>query len=94
VRENEIKAVLQRDLKKLLKSLGVYESVRNNTQCCFFCHKTVSIDTISAVFPYQNTVCFCCENPACCNALIDLEQEEEELESLIDPVGKDGQTCG
>lgn len=76
MRENQIKAVLQRDLKKLLKSLGVYDAVCGSRECCYFCRKPLSLETISAVFPYDESVCFCCGRPECCNAMLNLEQEE------------------
>ena len=78
MRENQIKAVHQRDLECLLRSLGVYNSVCGKTETCFFCHEIISEETISAVFPFEDSVCFCCENPVCCSALIDLESEEDE----------------
>ena len=59
-----------------MKSLGVYEAVSCKTCTCFFCGCTIDEDTIAAVFPYGEEVCFCCGKPECCSALIDFEQEE------------------
>ncbi|MDD3692864.1 MAG: hypothetical protein PHX02_03040 [Oscillospiraceae bacterium] len=77
MKSNQIKAVHQRDLKKLLKSLKVYDEVKNHTQKCFFCKEVICEQTISAVFPYYNTVCFCCENHQCCSHLLDLSKEDD-----------------
>ena len=41
-----------------------------------FCREPLSLETISAVFPYDESVCFCCGRPECCNAMLNLEQEE------------------
>ncbi|HBT65634.1 MAG TPA: hypothetical protein DEB10_13340 [Ruminococcaceae bacterium] len=79
MKENQIKAVHQQDLKKLLKSLHVYDSVTSNTATCYFCNETMSLDTIAAVFPFNDAVCFCCDQSMCCSAMIDLEQEDETL---------------
>ncbi|MDD2362857.1 MAG: hypothetical protein PHH84_07900 [Oscillospiraceae bacterium] len=76
--DNRLKAVHQSDLEGLLKSLGIYNSVRDNKEMCLFCRDIITEKTISAVFPFENSVCFCCGNPACCNALIDLESEEDD----------------
>ncbi|MDD2418534.1 MAG: hypothetical protein PHR24_04040 [Oscillospiraceae bacterium] len=78
MRDNQLKAVHPSDLKSLLKSLGIYNSVCDNKETCFFCHNVIAEDTISAVFPFENSVCFCCGNPSCCNTLIDLESEEDD----------------
>jgi hypothetical protein len=77
MKESQIKAVHQRDLRKLLKSLGVYEAVHSKAESCFFCSCIIDEERISAVFPYGEEVCFCCGKPECCSALIDFEQEDE-----------------
>ena len=78
MKENQIKAVHQRDFKKLLLSLEVYNSVLGKNESCYFCGDIVSEQTISAVFPFDESVCFCCENPDCCRSLIEMESEEDE----------------
>lgn len=74
---SQIKAVHQRDLRSLLKSLKVYDDVVNQSRHCFFCRKTVDEFTISAVFPHESSVCFCCESPLCCSCLLDMSKEED-----------------
>lgn len=77
MKESQIKAVHQRDLRRLLKSLGVLDAVRSKAKSCFFCRCTIDEERIAAVFPYREEVCFCCGNPECCSALIDFGQEED-----------------
>lgn len=78
MRNNQIKAVHQHDLHSLLKSLNVYDAVANQTQQCFFCKGVVSESNISAVFPYEDSVCFCCESPMCCSCLLDMPEEDSD----------------
>ena len=68
-----IKAVYPRDLDTLLMSLGVYEWVCQDREACYFCHATIQPQTIGAVFPCDDRVCFCCDRPECCRALMKRE---------------------
>lgn len=65
VKENQMKAVHDKDLEKLLKSLNVYEDVINGNFKCLFCNNGINLENIDSIVPYDNTVQFTCDNPEC-----------------------------
>jgi hypothetical protein len=70
VDKGEIQAVHDDDLKILLKSLGVFEQVQNGTEKCFYCGKTISMENLQCIFPYNNEVNFCCTEDICYRNLV------------------------
>lgn len=75
MKESLIKAVHRRDLKRLLASLGVLDEMREGKTTCLFCGQSVTLDSMTAVFPYQGGVCFCCGKPGCCSELLDRDRD-------------------
>lgn len=67
--DNTIKAVLDEDFEKLLKSLNVYDRIVAGEEKCCICGNTVTISSIAAIFPYQNKVHYCCDRQQCITKL-------------------------
>lgn len=67
--DNTLKAVLDEDFENFLKSLNVYDSIKAGSEKCCICEKPVSFSSISALFPHQSKVFFCCDSPACISKL-------------------------
>lgn len=72
MKSGQIKAVHDDDIVELLKSLGVHDTVVNGQANCHFCRQTVSLDDISAVFPYQGEVAYCCSSTGCYRELLEM----------------------
>jgi hypothetical protein len=49
--KNTISAVHDDDLMEFLSSLGVLSDIKNGKARCKFCHKVVTLDNLTAVFP-------------------------------------------
>lgn len=75
--DNTIKAVLDEDFEKFLKSLNVYDRIVSGEETCCICGTTVSVDSIAAVIPYQNKVLYCCDNLNCINKLKEMERIDD-----------------
>lgn len=67
---SEIKAILDEDFENLLHRLNVYDAVVNGTATCEYCHKRITLDNISMVFPKNGRVCFCCDKKECTEQLM------------------------
>lgn len=74
VKMGEMKAVHDKDLQNLLRSLGVYNDVLDGRATCEFCKGTINIENIEAVFPFNNEVSFCCNNYSCYKMLTETIQ--------------------
>ena len=70
VKNDEINCVHDDDLEKLLKSLGVYEDVVLGNFNCLFCQKTITMENIDAIVPYEGTVQFTCDCEECHKKLL------------------------
>jgi len=70
VQENKMKAVHDKDLESLLKSLHVYEDVVSSKYKCLFCNKKITLDNIDSIVPYQESVQFTCDEPECHQKLL------------------------
>lgn len=65
MKNDEIQAVHDNDLKNLLKSLNVYEDVINNNYHCLFCDSIITLDNIDSIVPYDGEVQFTCDRSEC-----------------------------
>ena len=63
--DNTIKAVLDEDFEKLLKTLNVYERIIAGEETCCVCGNSITLGNIAALFPYNNRVCYCCDSQQC-----------------------------
>lgn len=70
VQENKMKAVHDKDLENLLKSLNVYESVVNGGYKCLFCDGDITLDNIDSIVPYEESIRFTCDKPTCHQRLL------------------------
>ena len=70
VKNNQMKVVLDNDLVQLLKSLNVYEGVRERKYHCLFCDGEITIDNIDSIVPHEGSVQFTCDKPECHMKLI------------------------
>lgn len=65
VGDNTIKAVLDEDFEKLLKTLNVYDRIVAGEERCCICGNIVTLNSIAAIFPYQQKVHYCCDSQQC-----------------------------
>lgn len=70
VQENKMKAVHDKDLENLLKSLHVYESVVNGECKCLFCDGQITLDNIDSIVPYEESIQFTCDKHICHQKLL------------------------
>lgn len=70
VKENKMKAVHDKDLENLLKSLHVYENVINGKYSCIFCGNEITLDNIDSIVPYDESVQFTCDKLECHQKLL------------------------
>jgi len=70
VQDNKMKAVHDKDLESLLKSLHVYEAVVNGKYKCLFCDKKITLDNIDSIVPYKESIQFTCDKSECHQKLL------------------------
>lgn len=61
----EISAVHERDLKKLLESLGLLEDVEEGRIKCNFCGNEITFDSLQCIYPKNDEIVFCCDDIKC-----------------------------
>lgn len=64
-----VKAVHEKDFDKYLKSLGVYDAIVQGKAKCQFCGEIITLESLQAVVPCDDEICFVCQNPKCINQL-------------------------
>jgi len=69
MKSGKIKAVHDDDLVQLLKSIGEYNIINSGRAKCHFCDLIINFENISAVFPFEKKVAYCCSNPKCYQSL-------------------------
>ncbi len=65
MKNNKLNVVHDDDLVGLLKSLKVYDAVVDGQYKCLFCERTITLDNIDSIVPYQGSVQFTCDNDDC-----------------------------
>ena len=65
-----LEAVHSDDLETLLESLGVLDDVQQGRSRCSVCNDSVSIKSISGIYPEKGKVLFLCEKQSCVEALL------------------------
>lgn len=65
VKNNTIKVVHDDDLEQLLKSLNIYDDVKNGKCRCVYCNSVITLDNIDAILPFEGKVRFTCDNKEC-----------------------------
>lgn len=61
----QIDAVLESDLEKLLKGLGIYDELVSGNLKCAICGEKVTQDNIMAIYPENGEIKLACDKPAC-----------------------------
>jgi len=64
-----IEAIHDKDLRIVLGSLGLSESIDNGTLLCKFCSRPIKWDNIGAIFLKKGNVTICCNMVECLNNL-------------------------
>lgn len=64
-KRTNIKAVDDRDFPAFLEHIGVYDLVKSGEVRCKICGDILNIESIDAVFPFENEVAFICNRPKC-----------------------------
>lgn len=63
--KNQIKAILEKDLKEVLKKIGLDENFDNKRITCKFCKDIITIDNIHSILPESGAYHFICSKPEC-----------------------------
>ena len=74
LKNNVLEAVHDDDLEKLLESLGMLDAFNNGTLACSFCHEIITKRNLSSIFPSEDAIAFCCDNPSCIALLLSEDQ--------------------
>ncbi len=73
MKNSTMKMVHDDDLENLLKSLDVYNGVISGEFHCLYCGKTITIDNLSSIVPFEQRVEFTCDANDCQEKLIKRE---------------------
>lgn len=68
MQRKEIPAIIEDDFLIFLKENGLFERFQNGEMKCFYCHKTLNENNISAIFN-NNGIQFCCDDIQCIDNL-------------------------
>ncbi len=63
--QNEFVAVIDKDIEKKLKEIGYYKKVVRGEVKCAVCGKTITLDNISLIIPYNGEYLFICDDFKC-----------------------------
>lgn len=63
--ERRIRAVHERDLEGLLKSLNLLESLRTGKVKCAECQCEVTEKNLGFIYPFKGEIRVCCDNLEC-----------------------------
>ena len=69
----DINAILDKDMERLLKSLGVYDRIKNGEILCAVCGISITLDNLQVLIPNQkdNIIDYVCNNIDCINRIKD-----------------------
>jgi len=65
VKDNQVKAINEDGLPKLLTTLGVKDKFDSGECLCFFCHEPINAATLASLFPKDGQVEMICNRPEC-----------------------------
>jgi hypothetical protein len=74
-RNANISAVHDDDLIGFLDGLGVLSDVKFGAARCKFCHESINLTNLAAVFPESGDVKFVCDKPRCLSLLAEYRSE-------------------
>lgn len=63
--KEKIPAVADKDLRRLLKGLGLLENLEKHSILCSICEKTLSLKNIGCLYPSESEIKLCCDNLKC-----------------------------
>lgn len=61
----QIDAVFERDLQKILKDLGVYDEIIESKKRCIFCNQIISLVNLEYIFSKETEVVISCNRREC-----------------------------
>lgn len=67
---DRIKAVHPEDIEKYLEGLGILQDVKLGKFTCGGCGKSITLDNIMCIYPEDEKIQFCCDDPKCYEILI------------------------
>jgi hypothetical protein len=65
VRTAEVRVETERDLKKVLKSMSLWEDFRSTTLRCEFCNSLITWNNIASLFSVNGRFAAGCDNYVC-----------------------------
>lgn len=65
MKNSHLKAVHDEDLESFLYSLGYYAKICNGECHCHFCDRTISMNNLGAILPWEGKVAFSCDSANC-----------------------------
>lgn len=69
--KERIPAVSDKDIKKLLGSLGLLEDLKRRSMLCSICEETLSLENIGCIYPTEHEIKLCCDSLKCLQKAID-----------------------
>jgi len=71
---HKIDVVHDSDLEGYLVSLELLDSVKNGIFTCHYCGKKITLDNLSCLFPYDQEIHFCCNEPICFRKVLEMRR--------------------
>lgn len=69
--KEELNAVHEKDLEKLLTHFGVFKDFSESKYKCKFCKEVVNFENLYSLLPESGTINFICNKPNCVSQLLD-----------------------
>ena len=63
--EFKIKAVHEAELEKYLKSLDIFNEIKEGKYQCRHCKTTITLENFLCMYPFNDEIVMCCDNPKC-----------------------------
>lgn len=74
--KGRVSAVHEDDLNEYLEKLGILRRLERGEMNCFECKDTLSLESISAIFPDSGSIKGVCNKPDCLSALMRWREEK------------------
>lgn len=74
-----IRAVHDKDVRKLLESLKLTKKFDEGGIICKFCERKITYDNFQCIYPLKDEIVFCCSNIKCFNQAMKNQREVNDV---------------